>query len=465
MKEEIKDPWCDPENPRIVSFENVSAAAFRIRDGIVRSPCDPSHMTKMTGIDIYLKKDYMQYTGSFKERGARYTLLMLSEEQKKKGVIAASAGNHALALAFHGGQLNIPVTVCMPVVAPIMKVENCKKFGANVIIHGADIGEARERALEIGKEKDFMYINGFDHPNILAGAGTMGLEIIEQVPDVEAVVIPVGGGGLISGCAVALKTMKPSIKVIGVEPERCPSFAMALKAGTPVFTPTTPSIADGLTVPTVGCNAVATAAPLIDKMVTVSEEWVAISILRCIEMEKAVVEGGGASGVAAVLAGLLPELEGKKVVIPLCGGNIDTTILGRCLDRGLAADGRLVKFGVQISDRPGGIAELTTILFKLGVTIKDIQQERAWIKNDIFSVEDIVVVETRDSEHAQAMLEELKKHYNKLSFTSAMGNQDYDDSDDEAEAITNGTNSLSLAVPNGERRRSSIKMKEITINN
>merc|ERR1712029_771364 len=409
-------------------------------------------------MDIYLKKDYMQYTGSFKERGARYTLLMLSDEQKKKGVIAASAGNHALALAFHGGQLNIPVTVCMPVVAPIMKVENCKKFGANVIIHGADIGEARERALQIGKEKDFMYINGFDHPNILAGAGTMGLEIIEQVPDVEAVVIPVGGGGLISGCAVALKTMKPSIKVIGVEPERCPSFAMALKAGTP-------GIADGLTVPTVGCNAVATAAPLIDKMVTVSEEWVAISILRCIEMEKAVVEGGGASGVAAVLAGLLPELKGMKVVIPLCGGYIDTTILGRCLDRGLAADGRLVKFGVQISDRPGGIAELTTILFKLGVTIKDIQQERAWIKNDIFSVEDIVVVETRDSEHAQAMLEELKKHYNKLSFTSAMGNQDYDDSDDEAEAITNGTNSLSLAVPNGERRRSSIKMKEITINN
>merc|ERR1719322_2337939 len=416
-------------------------------------------------MDIYLKKDYMQYTGSFKERGARYTLLMLSDEQKKKGVIAASAGNHALALAFHGGQLNIPVTVCMPVVAPIMKVENCKKFGANVIIHGADIGEARERALQIGKEKDFMYINGFDHPNILAGAGTMGLEIIEQVPDVEAVVIPVGGGGLISGCAVALKTMKPSIKVIGVEPERCPSFAMALKAGTPVFTPTTPSIADGLTVPTVGCNAVATAAPLIDKMVTVSEEWVAISILRCIEMEKAVVEGGGASGVAAVLAGLLPELKGKKVVTLLCGGNIDTTILGRCLDRGLAADGRLVKFTVTVSDRPGGIAELASTLSKMGVSIKDMMHERAWIKNDIFSVEVLVVAETKDTEHATEMITAMRNKYSQLSFTSAMGNQDYDDSDDEAEAITNGTNSLSLAVPNGEKRRSSIKMKEITINN
>merc|ERR1712223_935162 len=243
-------------------------------------------------MDIYLKKDYMQYTGSFKERGARYTLMMLDDKQKKAGVIAASAGNHALALAYHGGLLNIPVTVVMPVVAPIMKVENCKKFGANVIVHGKDIGESRERALEIGKEKGLMYINGFDHPNILAGQGTMGLEIIEQVPDVDAVVIPVGGGGLIAGCAVALKTMNPNIEIIGVEPERCASFA------------------DGLTVPTVGCNAVATAAPLIDKMVQVSEEWVSIAILRCIEMEKAVVEGGGASGVTAVLAGLCPELNG-----------------------------------------------------------------------------------------------------------------------------------------------------------
>merc|ERR1739844_771467 len=363
-------------------------------------------------MDIYLKKDYMQYTGSFKERGARYTLMMLEPEQKLAGVIAASAGNHALALAYHGGLLNIPVTVVMPVVAPIMKVENCKKFGANVIVHGKDIGESRERALEIGKEKGLMYINGFDHPNILAGQGTMGLEILEQVPDVDAVVIPVGGGGLIAGCAVALKTMNPNIKIIGVEPERCPSFANAIKAGKPVYTPTTPSIADGLTVPTVGCNAVATALPLIDKMVQVSEEWVSIAILRCIEMEKAVVEGGGASGVAAVLAGLCPELKGKKVVIALCGGNIDTTILGRCLDRGMA--------------------ELTNSLFGLGVTIKDIQQERAWLKNDIFSVQDTVVVETRDSDHAQEMVTELKKNFENLCVTglnlSAADESDNEDS-------------------------------------
>merc|ERR1719400_1809342 len=394
-------------------------------------------------MDIYLKKDYMQYTGSFKERGARYTLMMLPEEQKKRGVIAASAGNHALALAYHGGKLNIPVTVCMPVVAPIMKVENCKKFGATVIIHGANIGESRDKALVIGKEKGYMYVNGFDHPDILAGQGTMGLEILEQVPDLDAAVIPVGGGGLIAGVAKAIKTMKPGVKIIGVEPERCPSFIEAMKAGTPVKAYTQPSLADGLTVPTVGCNALATAAPLIDKMVTVSEEWIAIAILRLVEMEKAVVEGGGASGVAAVLAGLVPELAGKKIVIPLCGGNIDTTILGRCLDRGLAADGRLVKFSVTVSDRPGGIAELAKTLCELGVSIKDITQERAWIKNDIFSVEDIVVCETKDSDHASHMFAELKKRYEHLNITgneAITGGMELSDGEDSgiSNGLTNG---------------------------
>merc|ERR1739844_636419 len=196
-------------------------------------------------MDIYLKKDYMQYTGSFKERGARYTLMMLEPEQKLAGVIAASAGNHALALAYHGGQLNISVTVVMPIVAPIMKVENCKKYGANVIIQGADIGESRTHALKIVAKKGMVYINGFDHPNILAGQGTMGLEILDQVPDVDAIVVPVGGGGLISGIALAVKTMKPDVSIIGVEPEMCPSLTTAMKHGKAVHTPTFPSLADG----------------------------------------------------------------------------------------------------------------------------------------------------------------------------------------------------------------------------
>ena len=228
-EEEIKDFWCDPENPRTLKFEDVCAAAYMVRDGVVMTPCDRSHMNSELGLEMYFKKDYMQFTGSFKERGARYTLKKLPAEQARLGVIAASAGNHAQALAYHGGEMGIPVTVVMPRVAPIMKVENCKKYGANVIIHGENIGESRTQALKIGARKGLMYVNGYDHPNILAGQGTMGLEILTQVPDVEAIVIPVGGGGLIAGVAVAVKTLKPDVTIIGVEPEACPSFLTAMK--------------------------------------------------------------------------------------------------------------------------------------------------------------------------------------------------------------------------------------------
>ena len=268
------------------SCSNISAAAYRIKNGIVITSCDPSHMNNDVCMDMFFKKDYMQFTGSFKERGARYTLIKLTPGQKAKGVIAASAGNHAQALAFHGGLLNIPVTVVMPIVAPIMKVENCTKYGANVIIHGEDMEESKTHALKIAAQKGLVYINGYDHPHILAGQGTMGLEILDQVPDVDAIVVPVGGGGLIAGMALAVKTMKPDVIIIGVEPELCPSFAMAMQKGKAVHTPTFPSLADGLTIPTVGVNALATGGPLIDKMVTVSEAWISIAILRLVELEK-----------------------------------------------------------------------------------------------------------------------------------------------------------------------------------
>jgi len=410
-EDDIRDPWCDPEHPIVLKFEDVSAAAYRIKDGIIMTPCDASHMNSDLGLEMYFKKDYMQFTGSFKERGARYTLIKLTPEQKKIGVIAASAGNHAQALAYHGGQLGIPVTVVMPIVAPIMKVENCKKYGANIIIHGENIGESRTHALKIGQRKGLMYVNGYDHPNILAGQGTMGLEILDQVPDVDAIVIPVGGGGLIAGVALAVKTMKPDVMIIGVEPEACPSLSTAMKAGKAVHTPTMASIADGLTVPTVGVNALATGGPLIDKMVTVSEAWISIAILRLIELEKAVVEGAGATGLAAVMAGLLPELKGKKVVLPLCGGNIDTTLLGRCLDRGLAADGRLITFNVVVSDRPGGIAELSKLMSNVGVSIKDIVHERAWVKTSTFAVGVRILAETRNRRHSRELFKLLRENY------------------------------------------------------
>merc|ERR1719508_389128 len=282
-----------------------------------------------------------------------------------------------------------------------------------------------------------MYINGFDHPNILAGQGTMGLEILDQVPDVDAIVVPVGGGGLIAGIALAVKTMKPDVLIIGVEPEMCPSFTTAMKHGKAVHTPTFPSLADGLSVPTVGVNALATGGPLIDKLITVSEAWISIAILRLIELEKAVVEGAGATGVAAILAGLLPELKGKKVVLPLCGGNIDTTLLGRCLDRGLAADGRLLSLTITVSDRPGGVADLTRVLANVGASIKDIVHERAWVKQDTFSVGVKVVLETRNRKHSKEVLKILREEYDDVTVSGfyetvsdyVSGNLSHDDFD------------------------------------
>ncbi|EFX82963.1 hypothetical protein DAPPUDRAFT_302120 [Daphnia pulex] len=413
---DLFDPWCDPKNPRIVQFQDISAAAFKIKSGIMMTPCTRSHLSSMTETQIFFKKDFLQYTGSFKERGARYTLLMLPEVNQKQGVCTASAGNHALALSYHGQELGIPVTVVMPIVAPIMKVQSCRQFGANIIIHGRDIGESREFAMRLAKEKTLTYINGYDHPHIIAGQGTMGLEIVEQVKNIDAVVVPVGGGGLIAGVALAVKSLYPHIQVIGVESERCASFSSALKIGQPIYTKAESTLADGLAVPRVGINSLATAAPLVDKCVVVKEEYIAMAILRLVEIEKAVVEGAGACGLAAILAGLLPELKGKRVVIPLCGGNIDTTVLGRCLERGLAVDGRLVKFSVTVSDRPGGIAELCRLMANLGVSIKDILHERAWLKSDIFSVEVRVMCETRDVEHAVELERVLKEHYNNVHF-------------------------------------------------
>ncbi|XP_061393892.1 L-threonine ammonia-lyase [Musca vetustissima] len=413
---EIIDPHCDPKKPQKISFHDITSAAFLIKDGIERTPCPRSTTSDSYGMDLYLKKDFLQYTGSFKERGARYALLSLSDEQKKIGVISASLGNHAQALSYHGWKLNIPVTVVMPKAAPIMKIQKCRNYKANVIVEGKDMGEAKALAMKMAKEQKMLYINGYDHPHIMAGQGTIGLEILEQVPNPDAVIIPVGGGGLIAGIATAVKALSPKTKIIGVESAKCPSFSNAMENNGPIHTPIKNTLADGLAVPKVGYNAFVTALPLIDKMVVVKEEWIALAILRLVEEEKCVVEGAGASGLAAILAGHLPELKGKKVVILLCGGNIDTTVFGRCLERGLAAEGRLVKFNVEVSDRPGGIHELCEILSDLGVSIKDIMHERAWLK-DIYTVEVKVICETRDWAHSTELKEELKRHYTKVQFS------------------------------------------------
>ncbi|XP_057311655.1 putative threonine dehydratase [Hydractinia symbiolongicarpus] len=404
----------ESSEPINVNFEDVSAAAYRIKNGIRRTPCEISpRLSSMFDMQVYVKRDYMQVTGSFKERGARNTLLMLTKHQQELGVIAASAGNHALALAYHGQTLKIPVTVCMPMNAPIMKISQCRKYGATVHVIGNDIMEAKNHAMKIAREDGLAYINGYDHPHILAGQGTCGLEIAEQVDNIDAVVIPVGGAGLIAGCAVALKALQPNLKIIAVESDRCASFKAAMDAGGPVqiLADQSLTLADGLCVAKVGNNAFFTARPYIDKLVQVDEAYIAMAVLRLVEEEKCVVEGAGATGLAAVIGGKLPELKGKRVVFPLCGGNIDSTVLGRVIDRGLAADGRLIRFAVVISDRPGGLAELTKLLADMCVSIKDIFHERAWLKTSVFTVKIKVNVEVRDYNHGLELRKALEERY------------------------------------------------------
>lgn len=387
-----------------VTFADVQAAARRIAGAIVETPCPVSlPLSEVTGSNIYCKLEYLQRTGSFKERGARNALLTLSSGQRQRGVIAASAGNHALGVAYHAQLLQIPATVVMPRFAPLTKVVNCRRFGATVVIEGANIAEARGRADELAAQRGLTYINGFDDSAIIAGQGTIGLEIAQQVPDLDAVIVPIGGAGLIAGVSLALKQLKPKAKVIGVEPERAASFTAALQAGKPVHIEMKPTLADGLSVPKVGENAFQLARALVDRTVLVSEHDIARAVLRLMELEKAVVEGAGAAPLAACLAGLVPELENKNVVLLLCGGNIDLNTLDRVIERGLASDGRLCRFTATISDRPGGLARFAGLIAEEGASIIDINHDRAFADEDISTVAVHCVVETRDADHIAAL--------------------------------------------------------------
>jgi threonine dehydratase len=331
-------------------------------------------------------------------------------------VIAASAGNHALGVTYHAKLLDIPVTVVMPQTAPLTKVVNCQQMGANVLLHGNNYDEARQQATELSKKEGLTLIHGFNDPEVIAGQGTMGIEIMEQVPDLDAIIVPIGGAGLIAGVAMAIKSRMPHVRVIGVEADHTMSYTAALKEGKPVLTKVRPTLADGLAVSKVGDASFEIARRFVDDVVVVKEADIARAILRLVELEKAVVEGAGATPLAACLAGLVPELKGKKVVLPLCGGNIDTTILGRVLERGLASDGRLCQFTATISDRPGGLAQFTALIAEERANVVDIAHDRAFASGDISTVVVRCVVETRDAKHIQKLHERLTKEGFEVNF-------------------------------------------------
>ncbi len=392
----------------MVTLDDIRRARERITasahpGAIYHSPCPYSlSLSRLCGCQIYCKLDHLQMTGSFKERGARNKLLQLTQAQRAAGVaggvIAASAGNHALGLAYHGQLLSIPVTVVMPRWAPLIKVSNCRSFNANVILHGDTYDEARKLARTTAESEKLTFIPGFDDPDIIAGQGTMGLEILEDVPDVDAVIIPVGGGGLIAGVGTAIKALRPETRIIGVEPCNAPTLDASLRAGKVTRIETKPTLADGLAVAEIGKLCFDMIKGMIDQLVLVDEPQIAKAIVRLLELEKTVVEGAGAVPLAAASDRSL-GLEGKKVVLLLCGGNIDVTLISRIIERGLAADGRLCRISATITDRPGGLAHLTKPIAATGASIKEVHHDRNFGPPDISRVYVSCVLETRDFDH------------------------------------------------------------------
>jgi threonine dehydratase len=392
----------------MVTLRDVEAARARIADGVYLSPCVPSlPLSQLTGAHVYCKLDYLQRTGSFKERGARNALLLLTPEQRRRGVIAASAGNHAQGIAYHGRLLGIPVTVVMPKFAALVKVTNCRHFGATVVLQGADLTEARAHAGTLAARDGLTFIHPFDDPDVIAGQGTIALEILEQTPDAEAIVVPVGGGGLIAGIGTVVKAKAPRIEVVGVEPEAAACLTRALELGRPDTVKLGSTLADGLAVARLGATPFEIVRRVVDRVVTVDEASIALAILRLVELEKSVVEGAGAAPLAAFLGGRLDALRGKHVVLVLAGGNIDSTMLGRVIEVGLVADGRLARFTVTISDRPGGLARLAELIAATGASIREIVHDRAFSGPDLSAVRVVCDVETTGHDHVRELRDAL----------------------------------------------------------
>ncbi len=357
---------------------------------------------------LHLKLENQQKTGSFKERGALNRLLTLSEEERRRGVVAASAGNHGLALAFHGAKLGIPVTVVMPEAAPLVKVSNTRGYGARVVLSGRILDESAERAAEIAEAEGLLIVPPFDDPHVIAGQGTVALEILEVVPSPRWVVVPVGGGGLIGGMAVALEELAPGARVIGVEAEAAPSAHTALAQGGVVTVQPVDTLADGIAIKRVGQLTYPLLRDYVDELVLVSEDEIASAILLLLERARTVVEGAGAVGLAALMAGRIEGIrDGDDVVVVLSGGNIDVTRIDRIIGHGLAVDGRLARLEVQGPDRPGFLARIAATVARLGGNIMEVDHQRDSSDIAVGSVGIVVVVESEGQAHADRIARAL----------------------------------------------------------
>ena len=386
-----------------VSLTTIQAARARIGEAIHCSPCQLSHyLSELTGLPLHLKLENLQRTGSFKERGALNKLLTLSETERKRGVIAASAGNHAQGVAFHAASHSIRAQIVMPLATPQVKVAATRSFGAEVILHGASYDEACEEAIRRRLSEGRTFIHPFDDPEVISGQGTIGLELLEQVPDIEAVVVPIGGGGLIGGIACALKETNPKIRVVGVEPENLPSMLRAREAGAPVTISAQATIADGIAVRRAGDLTLPLVSRYVDEIVTVDDEEIASAILLLLEQEKTLAEGAGAAALAAVVQAK-SNLRHRRTVVLVSGGNIDVTLLSKIIERGLVKDGRLLRLRIYLQDRPGALLNVTQILARERANIVETLHNRAYYGVSLGETVIDVTLETRGASHIAAI--------------------------------------------------------------
>ena len=383
----------------MVTLRTIEQARERIGDSIFVSPFVRSEtFSQLTGNSIFLKLENLQMTGSFKERGALNKILLLTEEERRRGVIAASAGNHAQAVAYHATKRGISSEICMPLTTPLVKVSATRGHGAEVILFGANYDEACQEALRRCKEQALTFIHPFDDEAVIAGQGTLGIEMLGQVEDLDAVVIPVGGGGLIAGVACAIKEINPKTRVIGVQTSKLPSMKAAIEQDALVTLPAEKTIADGIAVRCAGMQTLPLVRKYVDEIVTVDEEEIANAILLLLEKEKTLAEGAGAVAAAAVLNRKTGD-HGRKLGILVSAGNIDVTLLARIIERGLVKDGRLVRLRIHLPDYPGALVQLSTVIADQKVNIVETLFNRSYYGVVLGDTAIDITMETRGPEH------------------------------------------------------------------
>ncbi|MGA2898151.1 MAG: threonine ammonia-lyase [Acidobacteriaceae bacterium] len=400
-------------NPNLcIGLADVLAARERLRGSIYESPCPHSIMlSALTGQQVYLKLENLQMTGSFKERGALNRIALLTPEQAARGVIAASAGNHAQGVAYHATKRGIRALIVMPLTTALVKVTATRDFGAEVLLHGANYDEACSEAVRLCDEQHFTFIHPFDDPAVMAGQGVIGLELLEQVPQLEAVVVPIGGGGLIGGVACAIKeaciqASRPPVRVVGVQTARLPSMQAAIQAHHPVTVDPATTIADGIAVRRAGDLTFPLVERYVDEIVTVEEDEIASAILMLLEREKTLAEGAGAAALAALLEHRT-SLHGAHTAVLVGGGNIDVTLLSRIIERGLVKDGRLVRLRIVLLDKPGALHELTRLIASQRANIIDTLHNRAYYGVNLGDTVIDITMETRGPQHVAELLAAL----------------------------------------------------------